>query len=169
MRRSGRHVQHLHGEDGHKSDDREPDDGVGRDADGSGMAAMPALAFLLMLQPNSMPHVALHNSHGGWGQNGSKGAKRRPQRVERHDAYKISTSPSVIRPVKALWCRLADSLASRLEERGAQAELAMMTPRERLALPRKLGGPAKVLSFCRLLRSSGSSIPIGPGLGPEGA
>src|SRR3954469_13173216 len=53
--------------------------GVGRDADGSGMAAMRALAFLLTLQPNSSPYVALHNNHGGCGQRGSKGAKRRPQ------------------------------------------------------------------------------------------
>ena len=46
----------------------------------------------------------------------------------------ISTTPSVFIPVKALWRRLADSLATRLEERRAQAELAMMTPRERFAL-----------------------------------
>jgi len=37
-------------------------------------------------------------------------------------------------PIKALWHRLVDSLANRLEERRAQAELAMMTPRERFDL-----------------------------------
>jgi hypothetical protein len=46
----------------------------------------------------------------------------------------ISNSSSVFIPVKALWRRLADSLANRLEERRAQAELAMMTPRERFDL-----------------------------------
>jgi hypothetical protein len=46
----------------------------------------------------------------------------------------ISNSPSLIMPVKALWHRLVDSLANRLEERRAQAELAMMTPRERFDL-----------------------------------
>jgi hypothetical protein len=86
MRRSGRRVQQLYDEDGRKTDDREPDAGVGRAADGSGMTAMRALAFLLTLQPNSSLYVALHNNHGGWGQRGSKGAKRRPQRTERHDA-----------------------------------------------------------------------------------
>jgi hypothetical protein len=45
----------------------------------------------------------------------------------------ISNSPSLI-PVKALWHRLVDSLANRLEERRAQAELALMTPRERFDL-----------------------------------
>ena len=56
-------------------------------------------------------------------------------RMERHDAYNtISNSPSLIMPVKALWHRLVDSLANRLEERRAQAELAMMTPRERMDL-----------------------------------
>jgi len=44
---------------------------------------------------------------------------------------KISNHPSLIMPVKALWHRLVDSLANRLEERRAQAELALMTPRER--------------------------------------
>ncbi len=47
---------------------------------------------------------------------------------------KISNSPNLIMPVKALWYRLVDSLANRLEERRAQAELAMMTPRERFDL-----------------------------------
>ena len=46
----------------------------------------------------------------------------------------ISTSPSVFIPVKALWRRLADSLANRLEERRTQAEFAVMTPRERFDL-----------------------------------
>jgi hypothetical protein len=46
----------------------------------------------------------------------------------------ISNTPSVIIPVKALWRRLADSLANRLEERRAQAELALLTPRERFDL-----------------------------------
>src|SRR3954452_19864925 len=46
----------------------------------------------------------------------------------------ISNSPSLIMPIKALWHRLVDSLANRLEERRAQAELAMMTPRERFDL-----------------------------------
>jgi len=55
-------------------------------------------------------------------------------RMERHDAYTISNSPSLIMPVKALWHRLVDSLANRLEERRAQAELALMTPRERFDL-----------------------------------
>src|SRR3954453_11330254 len=50
-------------EAGRKTDDREPDDGVGRDADGSGMAAMRALAFLLTPHPNSMRYVAPHNNH----------------------------------------------------------------------------------------------------------
>ena len=96
---------------------------------------MRALVFLLTLQPNSSSYVALHNNHGGWGQSGSKGAKRRPL-SERNGTMlnTISTSPSVIIPVKALWRRLADSLATRLEERRAQAELAMMTPRERFDL-----------------------------------
>ena len=43
----------------------------------------------------------------------------------------ISNSPSLI---KALRRRLVDSLANWLEERRAQAELAMMTPRERFDL-----------------------------------
>jgi len=47
MRRSGRRVQQLYDEDGCKTDDREPDAGVGRDADGSGMIAMRALAFFV--------------------------------------------------------------------------------------------------------------------------
>ena len=42
----------------------------------------------------------------------------------------ISNSPSLIIPVKALWHRLVDSLANRLEARRAQAELALMTPRD---------------------------------------
>ena len=46
----------------------------------------------------------------------------------------ISNTPSLIMPVKALWHRLVDSLANRLEERRAQAELAMITPRERFDL-----------------------------------
>jgi hypothetical protein len=46
----------------------------------------------------------------------------------------ISNSPSVIIPVKVLWRRLADSLANWLEERRAQAELELMTPRERFDL-----------------------------------
>jgi hypothetical protein len=46
----------------------------------------------------------------------------------------ISTSPSVFIPFKALWRRLADSLATRLEKRRAQAELALLTPRERFDL-----------------------------------
>jgi hypothetical protein len=46
----------------------------------------------------------------------------------------ISTSSNRIMPVKALWHRLVDNLANRLEERRAQAELAMMTPRERMDL-----------------------------------
>jgi hypothetical protein len=89
----------------------------------------------LTLQPKSSPYVALHNNHGGWGQSGSKGAKRRPL-SERNGTMlnTISNSPSVIIPVKALWRRLADSLATRLEERRAQAELALLTPRERFDL-----------------------------------
>ena len=47
---------------------------------------------------------------------------------------RISNSSSLIMPVKALWHRLVDSLANRLEERRAQAELAMVTPRERFDL-----------------------------------
>jgi hypothetical protein len=47
MRRSGRRVQQLYDEAGRKTDDREPDAGVGRDADGSGMIAMRALAFFV--------------------------------------------------------------------------------------------------------------------------
>ena len=46
----------------------------------------------------------------------------------------ISNTPSLIMPVKALWHGLVDSLANRLEERRAQAELAMITPRERFDL-----------------------------------
>jgi len=46
----------------------------------------------------------------------------------------ISNSPSLIIPVKVLWHRLVDSLANRLEERRAQAELALMTPRDRFDL-----------------------------------
>ena len=47
---------------------------------------------------------------------------------------RISNSPSLIIPVKVLWHRLVDSLANRLEEWRAQAELALMTPRERFDL-----------------------------------
>jgi hypothetical protein len=47
MRRSRRRVQQFHDEDGRKTDDREPDAGVGRAADGSGMTAMRALAFFV--------------------------------------------------------------------------------------------------------------------------
>jgi|tagenome__1003787_1003787.scaffolds.fasta_scaffold20264445_1 hypothetical protein len=47
MRRSGRRVQQLYDEDGRKTDDREPDDGVNCDADGSCMTAMRALAFFV--------------------------------------------------------------------------------------------------------------------------
>ena len=47
---------------------------------------------------------------------------------------RIFNSPSLIIPVKVLWHRLVDSLANRLEERRAQAELALMTPRERFDL-----------------------------------
>jgi hypothetical protein len=46
----------------------------------------------------------------------------------------ISNTSNVFIPVKALWHRLVDSLANRLEARRAQAELAMMTPRERFDL-----------------------------------
>ena len=46
----------------------------------------------------------------------------------------ISNNLSLIMPVRALWHRLVDSLANRLEERRAQAELAMITPRERFDL-----------------------------------
>jgi hypothetical protein len=46
----------------------------------------------------------------------------------------ISNSPSLIMPVKAFWHRWVDSLANRLEKRRAQAEVEMMTPRERMDL-----------------------------------
>lgn len=46
----------------------------------------------------------------------------------------FSTSPTLIMPVKALWRRLVDSLANRLKERRVQAELTLMTPRERFDL-----------------------------------
>ena len=94
-----------------------------------------ALTFLLPQQPNASPYVALHNNHGGWGQRSSKGAKRRPL-SERNGTMlnTISSSPSLIIPVKALWRRLIDSLANRLEERRAQAELALMTLRDRFDL-----------------------------------
>jgi hypothetical protein len=71
----------------------------------------------------------------------------------------ISTSPSVIIPVKALWRRLADSLANRLEERRAQAELAMMTPRERFDLDVAQGN----LAWSEFARTSrrGDTSPAG--------
>jgi hypothetical protein len=46
----------------------------------------------------------------------------------------ISDTSSIFIPVKALWHRLVDSLANRLEARRAQAELALLTPRERFDL-----------------------------------
>ena len=46
----------------------------------------------------------------------------------------ISNSLSPIMPVKVLWHRMIAIFANRLEERRAQAELALMTPRERFDL-----------------------------------
>jgi hypothetical protein len=71
----------------------------------------------------------------------------------------ISTNPSVFIPVKALWRRLADSLATRLEERCAQAELAMMTPRERFDLDVAHGNLIG-LEFARMSRR-GETSPAG--------
>ncbi len=45
-----------------------------------------------------------------------------------------SNQPAVSILIKALWSRLMEGLANRLEERRAQAELALMTPGERLGL-----------------------------------
>ncbi|GEO39149.1 hypothetical protein SAE02_32970 [Skermanella aerolata] len=48
------------------------------------------------------------------------------------DTISNSLIPSM--SVKALWHRLIDSLAIRLEERCAQAQLALMTPHDRFDL-----------------------------------
>jgi len=71
----------------------------------------------------------------------------------------ISNSPSLIIPVKALWHRLVDSLANRLEERRAQAELALMTPRERFDLD-VAHGNLIVSEFARMSQR-GETIPAG--------
>jgi hypothetical protein len=71
----------------------------------------------------------------------------------------ISNSPSLMMPVKALWHRLVDSLANRLEERRAQAELALMTPRERFDLD-VAHGNLIVSEFARMSQR-GETIPAG--------
>jgi hypothetical protein len=71
----------------------------------------------------------------------------------------ISNSPSLIMPVKALWYRLVDSLANRLEERRAQVEFALITPCERFDLD-VAHGNLIVSEFARMSQR-GETIPAG--------